>query len=74
MKHPKSTSIRQLLETLRQTGVEFIVIGGAAATLHGSGTTTEDLDIVPAPTESNIERLLQLLQQLDAEFLDRSIC
>jgi hypothetical protein len=43
MKHPKSASIRQLLETLRETGIEFIVVGGAAATMHGSGTTTEDL-------------------------------
>jgi hypothetical protein len=68
MKHPKSASIRQLLETLREAGVEFIVVGGAAATMHGSGTTTEDLDIVPRPTPENIDRLLALLERLDAHF------
>ncbi len=68
MKHPKSASIRQLLETLRDAGIDFIVVGGAAATMHGSGTTTEDLDIVPATTPENTDRLLKLLEQLDAYF------
>lgn len=68
MKHPSAASIRMLLEALCKARVEFIVIGGAAATLHGSGTTTEDLDIVPASTPENIDRLLLLLADLDAEF------
>lgn len=68
MRHPKSASIRQLLETLREAGIEFIVVGGAAATMHGSGTTTEDLDIVPNPTPENIDRLLVFLEKLDAHF------
>lgn len=70
MKHPRAASIRSLLEALWKARVEFIVIGGAAATLHGSGTTTEDLDIVPASTPENIDRLLLLLADLDAEFRD----
>lgn len=59
MKHPTSASIRTLLEALHRAGVEFIVVGGAAATLHGSGTTTEALDIVPSATPENIDRLLE---------------
>lgn len=35
-----------LLGTLTQGGVEFILIGGAAATAHGSARLTLDLDIV----------------------------
>ena len=70
MKHPKSASIRQLLETLREAGIDFIVVGGAAATMHGSGTTTEDLDIVPASTPQNIDRLMDVLNELDAYFRD----
>lgn len=68
MKHPNSASIRQLLETLHEAGIAFIVVGGAAATMHGSGTTTEDLDIVPRQTPENVDRLLVLLEELDAYF------
>jgi hypothetical protein len=37
--------------------VAFVVIGGFAAVLHGSTLTTDDLDITPAATADNLERL-----------------
>jgi hypothetical protein len=46
--------------------VEFIVVGGAAAVLHGAPITTEDLDIVHRRTPGNVSRLQNLLQELDA--------
>lgn len=47
-------------------GVDFIVVGGAAATLHGGPRLTFDLDIVPASSEANVQRLGTALQDLAA--------
>jgi hypothetical protein len=52
--------------------VEFIVVGGVAAVLHGALTTTQDLDIVHHRAAENIKRLLAVLQQLDAKHRDPS--
>ena len=41
--------------------VEFVVIGGVAAAVHGSTSVTIDLDICYNPTADNIERLSTLL-------------
>ena len=38
--------ITKLLEKLSHSGVEFIVIGGAAGVLYGAPVTTLDLEIV----------------------------
>ena len=46
--------------------MEFIVVGGAAAVIHGAPITTEDLDIVHRRTPDNVDRLMTLLEQLDA--------
>lgn len=46
----------RLLETLSSEGVEFIIVGGAAATAHGSARLTLDLDIVYRRTPANVER------------------
>ena len=46
MSKPKQADLAALIEILTSSGVEFIVIGGAAAVLHGAPTTTFDLDIV----------------------------
>jgi hypothetical protein len=51
---------------LAAAGVEFIVVGGAAAVLHGAPVTTEDLDIVHRRTPKNVSRLKKLLHELDA--------
>jgi predicted nucleotidyltransferase len=38
----------KLLETLADTGLEFVIVGGVAARLHGSERLTHDVDVVPA--------------------------
>lgn len=48
---------RKAFETLRTGGVRFIVIGGAAATAHGSTQLTNDLDVVYARETEDIRRL-----------------
>jgi hypothetical protein len=54
-----------LLKALVGHGVEFIVIGGFAVGAHGYQRATKDLDIVPAPTADNLQRLLEALNILE---------
>jgi len=55
------TDYRKAFETLRGGGVRFIVIGGVAATAHGSTQLTNDLDVVYARGAENIGRLAAAL-------------
>jgi hypothetical protein len=56
-----------LLRSLREHDVEFVVIGGFSLAAHGYVRATKDLDIVPAPGRANLARLLAALAALDAE-------
>ena len=49
--------LERALQELHRGGVEFIIVGGAAATIHGSARVTQDLDLVYARTPENIARL-----------------
>ena len=64
--HPKDADLPGLLGRLCDAGVEFIVVGGAAAVLQGAPITTNDLDIVHRRTPENVARLLEVMLQLDA--------
>ena len=55
-----------LLRRLGQAEIDFIVIGGVAVAFHGVVRGTKDLDICPAPSRANYERLATLLVALDA--------
>jgi hypothetical protein len=59
------TDFERLLTVLTQARVEFIVIGGFAATAHGSAHVTVDLDVVYSRTAANIDRLVRALEPLD---------
>ena len=50
-----------LLAALDDAGVEFIVVGGVAATIHGSARLTLDLDIVYRRTPENLTRVIHSL-------------
>jgi len=58
------TDFGKLLETLTSASVEFIIIGGFAATAHGSAHVTVDLDVVYQRTPENVERLASALEPL----------
>ena len=60
----------QLLELLTRHDVDFIVIGGVAAILEGVPITTLDLDIVYDRAPENLERLLGVLQAIEASYRD----
>ena len=66
MPHPASADLDALLLALAAAGVEHIVVGGAAAVLHGAPITTQDLDVVYRRTAENLDRLQTLLVDLDA--------
>jgi hypothetical protein len=54
------------LRALHAHGVEFIVVGGVCAVLHGAPIATFDLDVVHARTPENVDRLLAALKTLGA--------
>lgn len=56
----------EILLRLADAGVEAIVVGMAAGVIQGVPTTTWDLDIVHRRTPENVERLLQVLHDIDA--------
>ena len=55
------TDFRALISLLASSGVEFIIVGGAAATAHGSARLTQDLDVVYQRTPENVSRLVAAL-------------
>lgn len=54
-----------LLGTLQRAGVEFIIVGGVAATIHGSARLTQDLDVVYRRTPKNIAALVGAIQAIE---------
>lgn len=51
----------KIITVLTQLGVRFIVVGGAAATAHGSSRLTQDLDVVYERSKENIANLVKAL-------------
>jgi len=82
------TDFPRLLSALSAQQVDFIIVGGFAATAHGSAYLTVDLDIVYDRSAENIARLVSALEplrpylrgappglpfRLDAETIDRGL-
>ena len=61
---PPGADFEGLIRALHQAGVEFIVVGGAAATALGSARLTLDLDVVYARSAANLGRLVRALAPL----------
>ena len=57
---------RVVLDTLNRHGVRYVIIGGVAATLHGSPLRTGDTDICPDVQSDNLDRLAAALRDLHA--------
>ncbi|MDO8793721.1 MAG: hypothetical protein Q7J25_03780 [Vicinamibacterales bacterium] len=58
---------KALLTTLADHDVRYVLIGGLAATFHGSPVRTSDADICPARDAGNLARLSRALVDLDAK-------
>lgn len=60
----KPTDFEGLLRKLLEGGVDFILVGGLAATVHGSARATFDVDVVYDRAGANIDRLVRALTPL----------
>jgi hypothetical protein len=58
------TDFNALLRLLTENHVEFIIVGGAAATAHGSARLTVDLDVVYRRNIDNITRIVAALEPI----------
>lgn len=52
----------ELIRVLAEAGVEFIIVGGVAAVVHGSSMFTVDFDIAAPFTATNLNRLVTALK------------
>lgn len=57
-----TASLDEVVRLLNSHKVEYIVIGGWAAALHGSERSTSDVDVVYSRTPENIGRLAEALK------------
>jgi hypothetical protein len=64
----KVADVPGILQALSAGEVDFILVGGAAAVLQGSALLTADIDIVHSRTPENIQKLIMVLQQLNARY------
>jgi len=64
------TDFERLITALADAHVDFIVVGGLAATAHGSARLTQDVDIVYSRTRDNLDRLATALEPYDPYLRD----
>lgn len=58
------TDFGGLIRALSDSGVKFALVGGVAATLHGSARLTQDVDVVYARDADNLSRIARALAPL----------
>ncbi len=63
--HPQLDAGR-VLAVLERHRVEYVVIGGFAAQLHGARRPTYDVDVTPRTSDENLTRLAGALRELGA--------
>lgn len=54
----------QLMRAVNAVGLDAVVIGSAAAALHGVPITTQDIDLFVRETPRNLEKIYQLVKAL----------
>ncbi|MGH8209647.1 MAG: nucleotidyltransferase [Steroidobacteraceae bacterium] len=58
-------ALSQLLQRLCDAEVDFVVVGGFAALLHGSTLVTRDLDICAVLSKQHVAKLREVLRDLN---------
>jgi hypothetical protein len=58
--------LRSVLPHLDRLGIPYLITGGIAATLHGRPRFTQDIDFVIAPSQNQLE---SLVDALDGDFV-----
>ena len=57
-----------MIRALSDAGVEFLVVGGLSAVLNGVPMNTFDVDVVHRRTIENVDRLILVLDALEAVY------
>jgi hypothetical protein len=57
---------QRIVQLLNRHQVEYVLVGGYAAQLHGARRPTYDVDITPSTTVENLHRLSEALRELGA--------
>ena len=57
----KATDFKQVLEILLREDVQFVLIGGLAANVHGTARVTYDIDVVYARNDENLNKIERAL-------------
>ncbi|HEY5344400.1 MAG TPA: DUF6036 family nucleotidyltransferase [Solirubrobacteraceae bacterium] len=60
----------RILDALAEHAVDYVIVGGLAVQTHGHVRTTVDIDVFPRPDPSNLARLADALNALDAQVLN----
>lgn len=56
----------RIIECLDEHGVEYLVVGGIGAQLHGATRPTADFDSLPLTSKENLRRLASAMKELNA--------
>lgn len=70
MDHQAPLDPERILDALAEHAVEYVIVGGLAVQTHGHLRTTVDIDVFPRPEPSNLARLADALNSLDARVLN----
>lgn len=57
-------NLNLLLKILNENNLDFVIVGGFAAIVHGASQVTKDLDICVALSESDVKQLRVALEKL----------
>ncbi len=60
----------RIFEVLAEHAVEYVLVGGLAVQTHGHVRTTIDINVFPRPDQSNLARLADALNAIDARVLN----
>jgi len=58
------TELNRLLQRLFEADIDFVIVGGFGAILHGSSVLTRDLDVCALLTVDNLEKLRATFKDL----------
>lgn len=61
------SDLNQLIQRLCDADIEFVIVGGFAAVLHGSSLVTRDLNVCAVLTAENVQKLRDAFRDLNPE-------
>ena len=56
------TDFQAIIRVFSESGIECVIVGGLAATIHGSTRLTQDVDFIYSRSRDNVERLVSALR------------